>query len=105
MSSNRDLDTEVIEVPAKVYPGTFERELQATVNIQGQEVTVIVSSGDVVIEETPPPESGILGKLNVLLVGADEQSVVVDLPGEPLGTYRRFRIPRAQLRDAFAAPA
>lgn len=104
MTSNPELNTEVLEVPATVYPGMFERELQATLKIQGQEVTVLVSPSDVIVERVPS-DAGIRGKLKIFLVGADERSIVIDLPGEPLGTYRRFRIPKAQFEQAFATPA
>lgn len=104
MPSNGGLDTGTLEVPAKVYPGMFEREFQATTKIQGRVVTVIVSGGDIIVDRIPPPEAGVSGKLRVFLVDADEGHFLIDLPGEPLGTSRRFRIPKAELSKAFASP-
>ena len=102
MASNGDLNTQVLEIPAKVYPGMFEREFQATITIRGREITVIVSRDDVSFERTPS-EAGVAGKLRVFLVDADDRGLLIDLPGEPLGTTRRFRIPTGQLGQAFSS--
>ena len=102
MASNGNLNTEVLEIPARVYPGMFDREFQATITVCGREITVIVSSDDVVLQRTPS-EAGVAGKLKVFLVDADDRGLLIDLPGEPLGTTRRFRIPRGQFREAFAS--
>ena len=50
MASNGDLNTEVLEIPAKVYPGMFEREFQATITVHGLEITVIVSGDDIILD-------------------------------------------------------
>ena len=102
MASNGDLNTQVLEIPAKVYPGMFDREFQATITIYGREITVIVSRGDVTFQRTPS-EMGVAGKLKVFLVDADDSGWLIDLPGEPLGANRRFRIPSGQFREAFAS--
>lgn len=96
MRSNGELDTGTFEIPAKVYPGMFEREYQVTIQILGREITVIVSSDDIELK-AKPVEQGVEGKLKVALVAADEASVLIDLPGEPLGTSRRFKVPRTEM--------
>ena len=102
MASNGDLNTEVLEIPAKVYPGMFEREFQATISVLGLAITVIVSTDDVIFEGTLS-EAGVNGKLKVFLVDSDDKGLLIDLPGEPLGTTRRFRIPSAQAGGLFAS--
>ncbi len=102
MTSNGDLNTKVLEIPAKVYPGMFEREFQATITVHGLAITVIVSTDDVIFEGTPS-EAGVNGKLKVFLVDSDDRGLLIDLPGEPLGTTRRFRIPSAQAGELFAS--
>ena len=99
MASNRELDTEVLEIPATVYPGMFDREFQAAVNIHGREIVVIVSGDDVILAEARPSETGSKGKLRVFVVIADDKSVLFDLPGEPLGFSRRFRVLSAELKQ------
>ena len=104
MASNSELNTEVREIPATVYPGMFDREFQVAVRIRGQEIIVIVSGDDVILAEARPSEAGSKGKLRVFLVTADKKGFLFDLPGEPLGTTRRFRVPKAELGE-FLAPA
>ena len=100
---NGELNTEFLEFPAMVYPGMFDRELQATISFSGQEITVIVSSDDVVLEGMPPQDTGSVGKLIVSLVDANDRGFLIDLPGEPLGASRRFRIPNRELREALSS--
>ncbi len=102
MASNGDLNTKVLEIPAKVYPGMFDREFQATITVHGLAITVFVSSDDVTFEGTPS-EAGVTGKLKVFLVDSDDRGLLIDLPGEPLGTTRRLRIPSAQAGGLFAS--
>ena len=102
MASNGDLNTEVLEIPAKVYPGMFEREFQATITVHGLEITVIVSGDDIILDRSPS-EAGVAGKLKVFLVDADDKGLLIDLPGEPLGATRRFRIPSGQIRAFLAS--
>jgi hypothetical protein len=99
---NGELNTELLEIPATVYPGMFDRELQATIIFRGREITIIVSHDDVVLERMPPPEDGLVGLLKVHLVDADDRGLLIDLPGEPLGASRRFRVPESEFREAFA---
>lgn len=100
---NGELNTEMFEFPAMVYPGMFDRELQATINFSGQQITVIVSNDDVVLKEMPPEDTGSVGKLIVSLVDADDRGFLIDLPGEPLGASRRFRIPKEELMEALSS--
>jgi len=104
MASSNELDTGVLEIPATVYPGMFDREFQVAVRIRGREIIVIVSGDDVILAEAGPSEAGSKGKLRVFLVTADKKGFLFDLPGEPLGTTRRFRVPKAELGE-FLAPA
>lgn len=104
MASSNELDTGVLEIPATVYPGMFDREFQVSVKIGGQEITVIVSGDHVIWAGAAPSEAGSKGKLKVFLVTADKDRFLFDLPGEPLGAARRFRVPRAEL-EGFFAPA
>lgn len=90
--ANGELHTEHLEVPARVYPGMFDREVQATVVIEGHEITVIASPDDVVLEDGAPSENGTKARLRVAVVQADQNSLLIDLPGEPLGASRRFRV-------------
>jgi len=101
MPSNGELSTEVLEIPAKVYPGMFDRELQATVVIRGRAINLIVSGDDVVLGDEPPSEAGASGKIRVFLVDADAEGLLIDLPGEPLGTSRRIRISREDFKHVF----
>ena len=103
MASNRELDTEVLEIPATVYPGMFDREFQAAVKIRGREIIVIVSGDDVIFAEARPSETGSKGRLRVFLVTADDKGFLLDLPGEPLGTTRRFRVPSGELKEFLTA--
>jgi len=99
MASNRELDTGVLEIPATVYPGMFDREFQAAVKIGGREIIVIVSGDDLILAEVAPSETGSKGKLRVFLVTADDRGFLLDLPGEALGTTRRFRVPTGELEE------
>lgn len=92
MASNNRPIIETVEIDAEIYPGMFDREFQATIVIQGKRITVIVSSDDIVLGQAPPSATGTKGKLRVLLVDTDEKGSLFDLPGEPLGVSRRFRI-------------
>jgi hypothetical protein len=103
MASNNELDTGMLEIPATVYPGMFDREFQVAVNIRGREIIVIVSGDDVTLDEARPSETGSKGRLRVFLVTADERGFLLDLPGEPLGATRRFRIPSEELKGLLAA--
>jgi hypothetical protein len=102
MASNNELNTEVLEIPATVYPGMFEREFQVAIKIRGREIIVIVSGDDVIFAEARPSETGSKGRLRVFLVDADERGFLIDLPGEPLGISRRFRIPSKEAAQLFA---
>ena len=98
---NGELNTKLLEIPATVYPGMFDRELQATINFLGRKITTIVSHDDVVLDKIPPPETGLVGMLKVYLVDTDDKGLLIDLPGEPLGAMRRFRIPKGEFERAF----
>ena len=104
MTPNGELTPQWLEIPAKIYPGMFERELQATIEISGKEVTVIVSRDDVVLEKTVSPvlpDTGVPGKLLVSLLDEDDETgLLISLPGEPLGFNRRFRVGKEELKAA-----
>jgi hypothetical protein len=102
MASNNELDTGMLEIPATVYPGMFDREFQVAVNIRGREIIVIVSGDDVIFAEARPSETGSKGRLRVFLVDADDRGFLFDLPGEPLGISRRFRISNKEAEQLFA---
>ena len=92
--SNEPLGTEIAGLQAQVYPGMFDEEVQATIKVGGREITVVTSLDDVVLETPRPSDSGSPGKLKVYLVDATEDSFLVDLPGEALGTTKRVKVER-----------
>ena len=102
MASNSELDTGILEIPATVYPGMFDREFQVAVKIRGRQIIVIASSNDVIFAEARPSETGSKGRLRVFLVDADDRGFLFDLPGEPLGISRRFRISSKEAEQLFA---
>jgi hypothetical protein len=90
--STEELRPEIAGIDAKVYPGMFEDEVQATIKIDNQEITVLASKSDVVMDGPTPTAEGTPGKLKVYLVDASPKGFLVDLPGEALGSTKRVRI-------------
>ena len=89
--SNEELRSEVAAVPANIYPGMFDEEVQATIKVGGREVTVFTAKSNVVTDKAPS-EKGTPGRLKVYLVDVSEKGFLIDLPGEALGATRRVRV-------------
>jgi len=87
-----ELRTGMGTVDARVYPGMFADEVQATVKLNEKEVTVLTSKANVVIDDATPSEGGSKGKLKVYLVDVSAEGLLIDLPGEALGTTKRLRV-------------
>src|SRR3954469_25901093 len=96
-----ELKTELGRLDAQVYPGMFSNEVQATINVNGKEVTVITSREHVELDANlQPTDAGTKGKLKVYLVEATENGYLVDLPGEALGTSKRIIVDRSAIKRA-----
>lgn len=92
MPSNGDLGA-MLRIPAKIYPGMFERECEVTVTVRGREVNVIVPTDYVTLEGSASDE-GTEGLLIVPIVDVIGGDYLIDLPGEALGVSRRMKIPK-----------
>ena len=82
---------EIIEIPARIYPGMFEGEFQVSVEIQGEEINLMVSP-DSVKFATPPNENGVEGTLLAEVVQRTPgDEVLIHLPGEVQGASNRIQ--------------
>ena len=79
----------IIKIPARIYPGMFEREVQVTVKIDGEEINLIVPTDSVEMPEAASDE-GTKGLLRVEIVQKTSDGFLVDLPGEVQGASSRI---------------
>lgn len=79
----------IIEIPATIYPGMFEGEVQVTVNIGGEAINLIVSTDLVVPTTAELNDEGVQGQLKVEIVQRIEEGFLIHLPGEVQGASNR----------------
>ena len=81
---------EIIEIPAVIYPGMFEGELQVSVKIEGEEINLMVSPDSVKLT-TSPNDKGVEGTLLAQVVQRTADEVLIHLPGEVQGASNRIQ--------------
>ena len=81
--------TGIIDLPATIYPGMFEGEVQVTVKINGDEINLIVSMDSVEITEEPS-DKGLEGTLLAEIVNKTDKGYLIHLPGEVQGASNRI---------------
>ena len=79
----------IIKIPAKIYPGMFEGEVQVTVEIGGEEINLIVSVDFVDMPEENLTDDGVAGELHIEIVEKIPSGYLVHLPGEVQGASNR----------------
>lgn len=77
-----------VEIPARIYPGIFPGEVQATVVINNQDIHLIVSS-ESVRHEQEIVTKGIDGVLIAEIVSKTNDGYLINLPGEVQGATNR----------------
>jgi hypothetical protein len=80
----------IIKIPATIYPGMFDGEVQVTVQIGDESINLIVSTDSVDMEH-PPSENGTKGQLRAEIVQKLEGGFLIDLPGEVQGVSNRLQ--------------
>jgi hypothetical protein len=78
----------IIRIPATIYPGMFEGEVQVTVEIAGKKINLIVSTDSVEMQDLPS-ETGGKGLLLAEIVQKVGDRLLIDLPGEVQGASNR----------------
>lgn len=78
-----------VEIPAKIYPGMFRGEVQATIHIGGQEINLIVPDDVVKFPEQELTAGGVDGVLIADIVRRTPDGYLVNLPGEVQGATNR----------------
>jgi len=78
----------IVKIPAMIYRGMFDREVQVTVEIGREQINLIVSVDSVEISE-PPNDQGIKGVLCAEIVEKTRDGLLIDLPGEVQGVSSR----------------
>jgi len=80
----------IIRIPATIYPGMFEGEVHVTVEVNGEEINLIVSTDSVEMSESPS-DQGVEGVLFAEIVDRTEDGFLIDLPGEVQGVSSRMK--------------
>jgi hypothetical protein len=80
----------IIKIPATIYPGMFEGEVQVTVQIAGESINLIVSTDSVEMEHAPS-DSGTRGQLRAEIVQRIDDGFLIHLPGEVQGASNRMQ--------------
>ena len=79
----------IVKIPATIYRGMFDREVQVTVEIGQKQINLIVSIDSVEISE-PPNDEGVKGILCAEIVEKTGDELLIDLPGEVQGVSSRM---------------
>jgi hypothetical protein len=79
-----------LEIPARIYPGMFRGEVQATVRIGEQEINLIVPDDSVKYSSKDLTNDGVDGIIFADIVSATPDGYLVNLPGEVQGATNRI---------------
>jgi hypothetical protein len=78
----------IVRIPATIYKGMFDREVQVTVKIDQERINLIVPIDSVEMSE-PPNDEGVEGVLCAEIVEKTKDGLLIDLPGEVQGVSSR----------------
>ena len=78
----------IVKIPAVIYTGMFDREVQVTVEIGQEKINLMVPIDSVEMSE-PPNDRGVKGLLCAEIVAKTKDGLLIDLPGEVQGVSSR----------------